>query len=102
MSMDREENWVPYDEGEVWEQITKALEDEQWDFRTPEGIAQETGIDPRIVLNLLEQHPGEVRKSPDWSTPGRFLYTSKSRRPTFREILSDIQFFITGKSGRSL
>ena len=88
-----------YDNEEAWARILPTLEDKRWDFRTVAGIAHETGIDAGIVQHLLEQHEEDVRKSPDWGNPGQFLYTRKSRRMTIREILADMQFFITGKSG---
>ncbi len=87
---------------EAWAKILPALEDTRWDFRTVAGLARETGIGAETIQHVLGQHQEDVRKSPDWGNRGRFLYTLKSRRMTLREILADMQFFITGKSGWDL
>ncbi len=78
----------------LWERIKLALADECWAFRTVEGIADEIGVNPDVVTEQLDLHDSEVRTSIDWRTrPRRILYTTRSRRMSFRELAADAQEF---------
>ena len=73
-----------------WFQIKAALENEKWDFRTVNGISNETGIDPNTVKEQLVIHESDVRKSINWnSSPYEDLYTF--RPVSFRELIADAQ-----------
>jgi len=60
-------------------QVLRALEDERWDWRTVEGIAQEARLSQEEVLEILEGSPGEVIRSRVSDAKGRALYTSRQR-----------------------
>ena len=77
--------------GVSWKKILDALADPQWEFRTVEGIARQTGLQSGEVAQLLKQHRSEVRIAPILDRKDRVLYTDKSRRRTWREILWEIQ-----------
>lgn len=78
-------------EREAWSKIRAALEDPRWDFRTVDGIAREAQLNPKLVRQLLESNRSEIRQT--IARDLRVLYTLKSRRPTLREFLADIQMF---------
>ena len=80
------------DETPEWAKVFKALGNSHWDFRTVDGIARETQLDPNIVAGLLGKHPSELRKTV--SQDGRVIYALKSRpRRTLREFFATLQMF---------
>ena len=68
-----------------------ALDDREWDFRTVDGIARETGLAPDAVVRLLREHRSELRQI--LLRDGRMGYTLKSRPKTLREVFAEIQMF---------
>ena len=74
-----------------WFKVQAALDDREWDFRTVDGIAGETGLAPDTVVRLLGEHRSELRQI--LLRDGRIGYTLKSRPRTFREIFAEIQMF---------
>lgn len=74
-----------------WSKIYSALEDPKWAFRTVEGIATDTGLDPKCVERLLDQHRSEIRQR--MSRDRRIIYTLKSRPKKMREIIADLQVY---------
>ena len=74
-----------------WSKIYSALEDPKWAFRTVEGIATDTGLDPKCVERLLDQHRSEIRQR--MSRDRRIIYTLKSRPRKMREIIADLQVY---------
>ena len=74
-----------------WDRVQKALEDQRWDFRTVESIAQDTGLDSSDVRVLLEEHESELRRPMFPDRQGRELFTSRKRRLGWREIAHTIQ-----------
>ena len=76
-----------------WPKVRAALANPKWDFRTVEGVARETGLDAGSVERLIEQHRSEVRQT--WSRERRVIYTLRSRAKELREILADVQMFVS-------
>jgi hypothetical protein len=66
-------------EDEHWEKIEESLRNPEWDFRTIDGLAQETGLAPEEIRKLLNMHPTRVRVSNVPDTQGRVLYTHMPR-----------------------
>lgn len=60
-----------------WEKIKQALENQQYKWRTPEGIAKETGYDFTTVVSSLSTHSDLVIKSTIPSTTGQELFTTR-------------------------
>jgi len=71
--------------------ILKALENPEWDFRTLEGIAKETGLDGNKVKEILEENPEQFQKLPFADRLGRGLYKSADRPIGWRERLAALQ-----------
>lgn len=74
-----------------WFKVQAALDDREWDFRTVDGIAGETGLAPDAVVRLLREHRSELRQI--LLRDGRIGYTLKSRPKTLREVFAEIQMF---------
>ncbi len=68
---------MPYALDEKGQKVHRALENPNYDWRTVEGISQETGIDPYQVVQILKFLPDVVQSSaPDKS--GRALFTTRT------------------------
>ena len=76
-----------------WQLVHRALEDQSWDLRTVEGISKDTGLGESSVEEVLQKHHGEIRRRPSRKGHG-FVYTLKSKKPSYREWLSDMRFWI--------
>jgi len=74
-----------------WHKVQAALDDREWDFRTVDGIARETGLASESVARLLREHRSELRQI--LLRDGRIGYTLKSRPRTFRQIFAEMQMF---------
>ena len=74
-----------------WFKVQAALDDREWDFRTVDGIAGETGLAPDAVVRLLGEHRSELRQI--LLRDGRIGYTLKSRPRTLRQIFAEMQMF---------
>ena len=74
-----------------WFKVRAALDDREWDFRTADSIAGETGLAPEAVVRLLREHRSELRQL--LLRDGRVGYTLKSRPKTLREIFAEMQMF---------
>ena len=74
-----------------WFKVRAALDDREWDFRTVDGIAGETGLAPDAVVRLLGEHRSELRQI--LLRDGRIGYTLKSRPRTLRQIFAELQMF---------
>ena len=48
---------MPYVLDEKGQSVVRALENPKWDWRTIDGIAEETGIDPHQVASILTFSP---------------------------------------------
>jgi hypothetical protein len=67
---------MPYILDEKGRRVVQALENPDYDWRTPEGISQETDIDLHQVASILRFLPNVVQSSvPDKF--GRALYTTR-------------------------
>lgn len=74
-----------------WISVRSVLGSPKWDFRTVDGIAKETSLDPRQVEELIEQHRSEIRQT--MSRDRQIVYTLKSRPLKVREVIAEIQRF---------
>jgi|SRR5208282_4548803 len=62
------------------EQVWKALNGGSYDWRSVDGIAEETGLDRLTVYTILEKKLGEkVVQSTDKNQPGTLLYATRDR-----------------------
>ena len=86
------------DSAEVARRLRSALDDPRWEFRTVEGIADEMGLQPEQVGQLLKAYPDVGRKSPLRSRDGRELYTGR-RRPSTLERLERIRGLLARGAG---
>jgi hypothetical protein len=77
-----------------WDKVRQALEDSRWDFRTVEGMIEDTGLPSERIEEALRRHGAEVRVSNVPDSKGRILYTLASKRMGLRELLANTQAFI--------
>jgi hypothetical protein len=60
--------------------VWKALNSERYDWRSVDGIAEETGLDKLAVSTILETQLGSaVVRAIDKNQPGTFLYATRDR-----------------------
>jgi hypothetical protein len=76
-----------------WKKIEDALGNSNWDFRTVDGLAEETGLTPEEVRFLINRHSDRVRVSNVPDKQGRVLYTLSSKPMSARELLATIRAF---------
>ena len=76
-----------------WLKVQAALENPEWDFRTVEGIARDTQLEPGRIDLLLRSNRSRVRQT--LSRDRRVIYTLKSRPKKLREVFADIQTFLS-------
>jgi hypothetical protein len=69
------------------ERLKEELDDRQWDFRTPEGLAEALGVDRRAVLSVLRADSKLVRWVPARDRRGRELLIAAWRPVSVREWL---------------
>jgi hypothetical protein len=62
---------------ELSDRIVRALEDPRYDWRTIEGVANETSISPATVQEVLENLKQEVLRSSIPDESGRNLFTTR-------------------------
>ena len=76
---------------EDWMKVHDALNDTKWDFRTIEGIAKQTDLDPERVGCLLGEYQSEIRQV--IARNHEIIYTLRSRPVKVREVIADLQTF---------
>ena len=74
-----------------WSQVCSALTESEWDFRTVDGLARETGLDPKRVKQAIDQHRSEVRQT--ISKAGTIIYAHRSKPVKVREVVAQMQRF---------
>ena len=81
------------DRAATWAKVRAALADPAWDYRTVNSIAEERGLPPAVVKQLLFRHRTEVR--PVLTRDRGVIYRLRSRRGSggFREFLLEAQAF---------
>jgi hypothetical protein len=57
--------------------VVRALEDPNYEWRTVEGVAEQTGIEEANVRETLEELNGEIIRSSIPDESGRHLYTTR-------------------------
>jgi hypothetical protein len=65
---------------EVISRVWQALNSEQYDWRSVDGIVRETGLPERVVSQVLERDLAEkVVRSVNKDNPNEYLYASRDR-----------------------
>jgi hypothetical protein len=81
-----------------WQKVETALRDPEWDFRTIESMASDTGLSIEQVESALNRHATEVRKAFITDRQGRILYTLADKPVTMREFWANTRAFIAKTS----
>jgi hypothetical protein len=70
---------VSYGLDENGQRVVRALENPKWDWRTIEGISEETGISPQQVASIIRYLPNvvDVVQSSVPDIKGRPLFTTR-------------------------
>jgi hypothetical protein len=76
------------------ESVFDAVADERWDFRTVDGIARETTLDPELIRHILDTRTDLFRRSFVNTEGGKTLYTLANRPEKLRERLAEIQQYL--------
>jgi hypothetical protein len=71
--------------------VIEALDDEEFDFRTVQGLSEALDLPESTVQQVLDDHADLVRVSAVRSRNGEALYTLRSRPVTTRENLAVAQ-----------
>lgn len=73
--MSKGKDWedLVVDDGE--REVFEALKDPRWDFRTIDGIASSTKLDPTRVSQTIERYPDLIRRSSVPGPNGKDLFT---------------------------
>ncbi len=74
-----------------WARVLSALRRPEWDFRTADGVAKDTGLDPKRVKEVIAGHRSEVRQT--ISRDGKIVYAHKSKPVKLREVIAQMQRF---------
>jgi len=71
---------VAYVLDEKGQRVVKALENPKWDWRTIDGVSEETGIDPHQVALILAFLPNvvDIVQSSVPDKRGRALFTTRN------------------------
>jgi hypothetical protein len=64
-------------EGSAMRRVIDALEDPRYDWRTVESVAEQTGLSPSEVREILKESEHEVVRSSVPDESGRSLYTTR-------------------------
>ena len=78
--------------------VWKALNSERYDWRSVDGIAEETGLDTLAVSTILENQLGSaVVRAVDKNQPGTFLYATRERYNKIRGPWNRVLSLITNQ-----
>ena len=79
-----------------WTRVRTELANPRWRFRSTEGIAAASGLQPKVVKRTLAAHRSEIRaifaRSQHFDGV-RQVYTLGSRKRTLREVVVDVAAF---------
>ncbi len=88
----------PSDLQSATENVRSALNSDRYDWRSVDGIAQETGLDKLAVSTILETQLGnEVVRAIDKNQPGTFLYATRDRYNKIRGPWNRVLSLITNQ-----
>jgi hypothetical protein len=80
------------------EAVWKALSGDRYDWRSVDGIAEETGLDKLAVSTILEKQFGDaVVRAVDKNQPGTFLYATRDRYNKIRGPWNRVLSLITNQ-----
>lgn len=71
---------------DAWEKVRSALGNPDWDFRSIDGIAKETELDPLEVREAILRNMSQVRQAR--ARDGNIIYTLDSRPMRAREVMA--------------
>jgi hypothetical protein len=78
--------------------VWKALNSARYDWRSVDGIAEETGLDKLAVSTILEKQFGEaVVRAVDKNQPGTFLFATRDRYNKIRGPWNRVLSLITNQ-----
>ena len=77
-----------------WTLLRSQLADDQWDFRTIEGLARATKLPESAIRSSLKKHGSEIRVAHIPDRQGRLLYTLAERPMKWQERFANIVAFI--------
>ncbi len=89
-------NWADTITDDRERKVLAALADPQWDFRTVQGIARETGLPEPEVSVILNKYPDLIRRAYVPDPSGRDLFTLKERPAKLREKLALLRTLVAG------
>jgi len=79
-----------YELDERGHRVVQALENPKYNWRTVEGISQETGIDPHQVAMILEFLPNKIDVVQSTDRKGRLLFTTRNHYNRTQNVLNRI------------
>lgn len=92
-------------ESKFWGEIKKSLEDSRYKWRTPRGVAKETGLSIEEVKKAFNIHSDVVIKSSIPSNTGEELYTTREHfrklQSPFVKITSSLFTRVSSSTGSS-
>jgi hypothetical protein len=78
--------------------VWNALNSDRYDWRSVDGIAEETGLDKLAVSTILEKQLGDaVVRAVDKNQPGTFLYATRDRYNKIRGPWNRVLSLITNQ-----
>ena len=66
-----------YSGRDATERVLRALEDQRFDWRTVEGVAEQVGVPQTTVRQILEEQKDAIVRSSIPDDAGRNLYTTR-------------------------
>ena len=89
-----------------WEDVTKALENKKYRWRTARGVAKELKTTDSKILELIHQHADEVIKSSIPAETGEDLFTTRnhyrSNASSYAKIISSLTQSVSGSDSSSI
>ena len=89
---------VPSDLQSATSAVWNALNSDRYDWRSVDGLAEETGLDKLAVSTILEKQLGDaVVRAVDKNQPGTFLYATRDRYNKIRGPWNRVLSLITNQ-----
>ena len=79
------------------EAVLAAVQNPEWNFRSPQGIEGETGVPASTAEAILEMSSHMVRRSVLTDREDRTLYAPKDRAMTWKEVLERSRLMYLGR-----
>lgn len=62
------------------ELVLTAMKNKNWDYRTVRGLAAETKLSEKVVMDVLDESKSEIRSSIIKTKSGKNLYALRNRK----------------------